>query len=353
MDPAQTLSTQYLTYTNNIKEKLAVIIAYFHLNFGMFVNAMNCVHFGKFQKLFFDIFTGFWIFLGLIGFMIVLIYVKWWCPVYAYDFAADNPSDTFNISTSPSIISVVIGDVMGIVNFAPKVEILYFDSQQKISDILVYITFICLPIMLCAIPCIAICCGAGKHHDDVPDEFSAVAAHNAGEEEEAQLVGGDDDMKDDIRNVEEMLKAHSPQDEGSHNVGEIFIHQIIETIEFVLGCISNTASYLRLWALSLAHGQLGEVFLQIFFTQWQGFAPVSEMSPVAATIIFFLVGFGYMFTILCVLLMMDCLEVFLHTMRLHWVEFMGKFYEGLGVPYKPFSFKAVFDEQRSRKDVTN
>lgn len=107
--------------------------------------------------------------------MIVLIYVKWWYQVNTYDKLCDPKEEicpSLSISTSPSIINLVIGDVMGLTGFATpnNPDYLWFPAQQTTSNILVYITFICLPIMLCAIPCIHIFCHK-KHHDVIAEEF--------------------------------------------------------------------------------------------------------------------------------------------------------------------------------------
>ena len=44
---------------------------------------------------------------------------------------------------------------------------------------------------------------------------------------------------------------------------EKLLEHLLDSVEFGLGLLSNTASYLRLWALSLAHSELSAVFFNM------------------------------------------------------------------------------------------
>ena len=112
------------------------------------------------------------------------------------------------------------------------------------------------------------------------------------------------------------------------------VASIIETIEFVLGTVSNTASFLRLWALSLAHSQLSVVF----FSKSLGMAGSMTDNYFINGILLSFIFVIFACLTIAVLLFMDLMECALHTLRLHWVEFQNKFYKADGYQFKPFCF---------------
>ena len=171
--------------------------------------------------------------------------------------------------------------------------------------------------MLCIKPIILACRGEPHHeqaHNIKPEGEEFVPA------ERVQSANDEFDLHSNI------VATAGPQEKHGSSFGELMIHQMIETIEFVLGTVSNTASYLRLWALSLAHGQLAKVFFDMCLV---------DALKSGSFGMLFCAFFIYILATIGVLMCMDLLECCLHTLRLHWVEFQSKFFMGWGIAYLP------------------
>ena len=69
----------------------------------------------------------------------------------------------------------------------------------------------------------------------------------------------------------------------------------------------------------------------------------SGASAGVIAIVSFLFGFAFMMATVSILICMDFVECLLHTQRLHWVEFMSKFYKGDGLKFSPVSIKQVIE----------
>ncbi|CAG8508481.1 43209_t:CDS:10 [Gigaspora margarita] len=197
-----------------------------------------------------------------------------------------------------------------------------YPGQGFVQGTLLFIALICVPWMLLTKPFIM-----RRDHKKIRSQ----GYHNP--QMDTTRVSTDEDNEYGGAVVaEEMFEVEE------FDFGEIMIHQCIHTIEFCLGCISNTASYLRLWALSLAHAQLSSVLWDMTLK------PTLGMSGVLGTIAF-IIAFTLWFSLtVFILLLMEGLSAFLHALRLHWVEFNNKFYEGTGRKFQPFSFKLILKD---------
>ncbi len=107
-------------------------------------------------------------------------------------------------------------------------------------------------------------------------------------------------------------------------ITEGFMEGIGFGVEVFAETLSHTMSYCRLMALGLVHGAMNYLFLVLGGVE-HGYFPLSSIPIIAIGTILVMVIEG--------------LVVFVHTLRLHWVEWFSKFYHGEGIPYKPFKFK--------------
>lgn len=178
--------------------------------------------------------------------------------------------------------------------------------------------------------------------EDIEAHAHARPTLKGAEEMRPSYEGSREDSHDAMhaaRTVQETTAPPGPEkaDEAKAGVGDIVVQQVIHTIEFVLGCISHTASYLRLWALSLAHSQLAEVF----FDELMGMAldlRVTENEALNSVVmgvsmfIFYSAWFGASVVVLC---LMEALSAYLHGLRLAWIEFNDKFFQAEGYQFDP------------------
>lgn len=328
-------SKQEIGFMNSFKMKLSIIVGVIHMVAGIFMKGVNNLHFGQWVDFVFEFLPQLLFMVCTFGYMCFAIVAKWLI-------------DWGDGSNAPSIISLFIN-----IGVSEPGQNFYGDDQgvyqTHVQQNLFLIAFICIWVMLLPKPLIMWIKQRGHHEEERRGSKNLVEIlEHSNDPREKLLAGGATTVggSEAAAAANRMPNPHAVVEE-EHDISEIFIHQMIETIEFVLGSISNTASYLRLWALSLAHSQLAKVFLEMTVLN-----QIKAGSPISAVVgfpIFVGATFG-------VIMCMDFMECFLHTLRLHWVEFQNKFYKGDGYKFVPFniveSIRAYLETTRVNPDIS-
>ncbi|KAF4691794.1 H(+)-transporting V0 sector ATPase subunit a [Perkinsus olseni] len=279
LDPVWHGATNELVYVNSMKMKTSVLFGVVQMLLGIFLKFSNAIYDRSAVDFFFECIPQLVFLLSFFGYMDWMILYKW-----THDI-------TFN--PAPGLINTLIAMALG--QGVRPGQALYPDQGVV-----------------------------------------AVVADSVGSSERAN--NADTEASHPLLGRRTVARPEAAEEEG-FDFADVVIHQVIETIEFVLGTVSHTASYLRLWALSLAHQQLSLVFLEM--TVFHAMSSGPYILNAVGIYISFAIFFGIT---LAVLMGMDVLECFLHVLRLHWVEFQSKFFRGDGHKFEPYSHESVLEQ---------
>ncbi|CAL9753260.1 unnamed protein product [Musa acuminata subsp. burmannicoides] len=292
VDPKWHGSRSELPFLNSLKMKMSILLGVAQMNLGIILSYFNAKFFSNSINTWYQFIPQLIFLNSLFGYLSLLIIVKW---------CTGSQADLYHVMIYMFLSPT---DDLG--------ENQLFPGQKTLQLVLLLLALISVPWMLFPKPILL-----RKQHNERHQGQSYTMLHNTEESLEIE-------------------EDHDSHDHEEFEFSEVFVHQLIHTIEFVLGAVSNTASYLRLWALSLAHSELSSVFYEkVLLLAW-GFNNIAIL--IIGIVVFVCATIG-------VLLVMETLSAFLHALRLHWVEFQNKFYEGDGYKFAPFSFALLTDEE--------
>ncbi|CAB3360792.1 Hypothetical predicted protein [Cloeon dipterum] len=329
IDPAWMLAENKIIFLNSYKMKMSIIFGVVHMIFGVCLSVVNHRHFGNKIYILLEFVPQLLFLVLLFAYMAFMMLIKWW--LYGpFDEQRWSPG------CAPSILITFINMLL-----QSKSEVLkgcetefMYPYQYWVQIACVLLAVLCVPVMLFGKPIYL------SIKNKRAQKRESLHGH-----ENPQGIELSEELGLNPEPAKKGMGHGGHDDDEEFSFGEAMVHQSIHTIEYVLSTVSHTASYLRLWALSLAHSQLSEVLwtkvLKI------GFSISGPAGPVAIFLIF---GAWACLTI-SILVLMEGLSAFLHTLRLHWVEFMNKFYQGEGYAFAPFSFKKILKHESSEEDA--
>lgn len=303
IDPIWKGAVNEIEFTNSLKKKMAVVLGVVHMTVGVLLSGANALFFGRSRDFWGQFVPQLLMFGCSFGYMVFLIVLKWVAP-----------------GPAPTIINIMIDMFLSPGKCCtPATEL--FAGQGALQVLLFVVVVATLPWMLFYKPCLV---GRRRRRQRKGYRLAKKRDDDANDDNDADALMP---IADDDAHHDEQGEA-----EEAHGYASEQMHQAIHTIEFVLGAVSNTASYLRLWALSLAHVELSVVF-------WERVVEAA-LAHGGALPIFVAMSLWLALT-LGVMLSMEALSAFLHSLRLQWVEFQSKFYKGEGTRFVPFSFRAA------------